>query len=127
MSREDAVRFELDYGESGLVPVVCQDAASREVLVLAFANRTAVEATRSSGYATFFSRSRQKLWVKGETSGNRLRVREIRVNCEMNSLLFLVEQEGKGACHAAKPDGAPRRSCYYRRLRADGGLEFLPD
>ena len=115
----------LDFGPDGrgLVPVVTQDARTREVLILAFANREAFEETRRSGYATYWSRSRNELWKKGLTSGDMLAVEEIRINCEQNSLLYLVTPQGKGACHARRADGSPHPSCYYRRIAADGTLE----
>jgi phosphoribosyl-AMP cyclohydrolase len=124
MAKEHTKDLLLDFGPdgSGLVPVVTQDSRTREVLILAFANREAFEETRRSGYATYWSRSRNELWKKGLTSGDMLRVDEIRVNCEQNSLLVLVTPQGKGACHAKRPDGSPYPSCYYRRLDPDGTL-----
>jgi len=125
MSKEHTRELLLDFGPDGrnLVPVVTQDARTREVLILAFVNREALEETRRSGYATFWSRSRNELWKKGLTSGDMLAVEEIRINCEQNSLVYLVTPKGKGACHAKRPDGFPHRSCYYRRIAADGTLE----
>jgi phosphoribosyl-AMP cyclohydrolase len=125
MSKEHTRDLLLDFGPDGrgLVPVVTQDARTREVLILAFANREAFEETRRSGLATYFSRSRNELWKKGLTSGDTLAVEEIRINCEQNSLLYLVTPQGKGACHARRADGSPYRSCYYRRIAADGSLE----
>jgi phosphoribosyl-AMP cyclohydrolase len=117
----------LDFGPDGnkLVPVITQDAFNGHVLILAYANKAAFEETIRSGYATFFSRSRNEIWKKGLTSGNLLKVNEIRINCEQNSLLYLVTQEGKGACHAAQPDGTPFESCYYRRIHPNGKLEII--
>ncbi len=125
MSKEHTRELLLDFGPDGakLLPVVTQDAATREVLILAFVNREAFDETRRSGYATFWSRSRNELWKKGLTSGDMLRVEEIRINCEQNSLVYLVTPQGKGACHAKQPDGTPYSSCYYRRIAADGALE----
>ncbi len=125
MAKEDTDQLLLDFGPDGqaLVPVVTQDARTKDVLILAFANREAFEETRRSGYATYWSRSRRELWKKGLTSGDLLRVEEIRINCEQNSLVYLVTPEGRGACHARRPDGSPYPSCYYRRIRADGKLE----
>jgi len=124
MSKEQTAELLLDFGPDGrtLLPVVTQDARTREVLILSFANREAFEETRRSGLATYWSRSRNELWKKGLTSGDLLRVEEIRVNCEQNSLLYLVTPQGKGACHARRADGLPHPSCYYRRLSADGTL-----
>ena len=125
MAKEHTTELLLDFGADGrtLLPVVTQDARTKDVLILAFANREAFEETRRSGYATYWSRSRNELWKKGLTSGDMLEVEEIRVNCEQNSLVYLVTPQGKGACHAKRADGLPYKSCYYRRLRPDGTLE----
>jgi phosphoribosyl-AMP cyclohydrolase len=127
MSREHTTELLIDFGPDGqkLLPVVTQDARTKEVLILAFVNREAFDETRRSGYATYWSRSRNELWKKGLTSGDLLRVEEIRVNCEQSSLLYLVTPEGRGACHARQPDGAPYKSCYYRRVKAAGTLELV--
>ena len=129
MSKEYDRQLNLDFGPEGnaLIPVVTQDASTKEVLILAFANREAFEETRKSGLATFFSRSRQELWKKGMTSGDTLKVEEIRINCEQNSLVYLVTPQGKGACHAKRADGSPHTSCYYRRLGTDNTLEFIEE
>ena len=111
--------------DKDLVPVITQDSNTKEVLILAFANKEAFEETRKSGYATYWSRSRNELWKKGLTSGDMLKVDEIRINCEQNSLVYMVTPQGKGACHAKKTDGNPYSSCYYRRITADGTLEFI--
>ena len=127
MSKENTTELLLDFGTDGktLVPVVTQDARTKDVLILAFANREAFDETRRSGFATYWSRSRNELWKKGLTSGDMLKVEEIRINCEQNSLVYLVAPQGKGACHAKQPDGAPYKSCYYRRILADGTLELV--
>ena len=109
---------------ASVLPVVVQDADSGEVLILAYANRLALQHTVDTGTATFWSTSRDELWVKGATSGDTLPVVEIRVNCEQNSLLYLVRPLGEGACHTKDSRGKARRSCYYRRLR-DGRLELV--
>ncbi len=118
MSKEYTDDLLLDFGAEGeiLVPVVTQDFHTREVLILAFANQAAFEETLKSGYATYYSRSRKEIWKKGLTSGDMLKIEEIRINCEQNSLLYLVTPMGKGACHAKKSDGQPYKSCYYRRI-----------
>jgi phosphoribosyl-AMP cyclohydrolase len=127
MSKEHTTDLLLDFGPDGrtLLPVVTQDARTKDVLILAFVNRAAFEETRRSGFATYWSRSRNELWKKGLTSGDMLAVEEIRINCEQNSLVYLVTPQGKGACHAKQPDGLPYKSCYYRRIRADGTLELV--
>jgi phosphoribosyl-AMP cyclohydrolase len=127
MDKEHTDELLLDFGVDGksLIPVVTQDYLTRDVLILAFVNRTAFKKTLRSGYATYFSRGRNEIWKKGQTSGDLLKVEEIRINCEQNSLLFLVTPEGKGACHAKKTDGTPHTTCYYRRITSEGKLEFL--
>ena len=127
MAKEHTKELLLDFGPDGkaLLPVVTQDARTKDVLILAFVNREAFDETRRSGFATYWSRSRNELWKKGLTSGDMLKVDEIRINCEQNSLVYLVTPEGKGACHAKRPDGSPYASCYYRRIRDDGTLELV--
>lgn len=97
------------YDERGLVPAVVQDAASGEVLMVAWMNEEALRRTQQAGEAHFWSRSRGMLWHKGETSGNRLRVQEIWIDCDGDTLLLKVHPAGP-ACHT----GA--RSCFFRRL-----------
>ena len=101
----------LVYDASGLVPVVAQDRVTGEIRMLAYANATAVARTRETGFATFFSRSRQALWEKGETSGNRMAVSEILVDCDADALVYLVDPAGP-TCHT----GA--RSCFPAALSA---------
>lgn len=102
-----------------LMPVAVQDVDSGEVLIIAYVNETALQYTLQHGVAAFWSTSRDKLWVKGETSGDTLQLVEVRVNCEQNSLLYLVRPLGEGACHTKGADGKSRPSCYYRRVRDD--------
>ena len=101
--------IELKFDEQGLVPAVVQDSNTREVLMVAWMNSEAVEKTRQTGQAHFWSRSRKKLWRKGETSGNVLSVQEIRLDCDADTLLLLVNPAGP-ACHTGE------RSCFYRAL-----------
>ncbi len=126
MSKEYTNELLLDFGEdeNKLIPVVTQDYNTKQVLILAFANKQAFDETRESGYATYWSRSRQELWKKGMTSGDMLKIEEIRINCEQNSLLYMVTPMGKGACHAKKEDGNPYASCYYRKINSDNTLEI---
>ena len=121
MSKEYTDELLLNFGEDGntLVPIVTQDYATKEVLILAFANKQAFEETVRSGYATYWSRSRSELWKKGMTSGDMLKIEEIRINCEQNSLLYLVTPQGKGACHAKREDGNPHTSCFYRKIEGN--------
>ncbi len=106
-----------------VVPVIVQDAATKDVLILAYANEKALRHTLESGLATFWSTSRHELWIKGKTSGDELEIVEVRVNCEQNSLLYLVTMKGAGSCHVKDKAGRTRFGCYYRRL-VNGGLEF---
>ena len=127
MSKEYTTELSIDFGDDGqkLLPVVTQDITNKEVLILAFVNKEAFDETRRSGYATYWSRSRNELWKKGLTSGDMLKIEEIRINCEQNSLLYLVTPQGKGACHAKKENGLPYSSCYYRKINIDNSLEIV--
>lgn len=119
----DKVKSAAQAGEA-VLPVAVQDVDTREVLMVAYANRAALEYTLNQGVAAFWSTSRNELWIKGATSGDTLEIVEVRVNCEQNSLLYLVRPLGEGACHTKGADGRSRRSCYYRRIR-DSQLEFV--
>ncbi len=138
MAEVDAERLEegnellIDFDKLGqvaqcgeaIVPVAVQDVDSQEVLFVAYVNETALRYALEHGVATFWSTSRDELWVKGATSGDTLQLVDVRVNCEQNSLLYLVRLLGQGACHTKGADGTSRHSCYYRRIR-DGKLEFV--
>ncbi|MCY3782805.1 MAG: phosphoribosyl-AMP cyclohydrolase [Chloroflexi bacterium] len=115
-----ALDFERFFSASGqgVLPVVAQDVDSHDVLVLAHVNKAALDHTLREGVAAFWSLSRDRLWVKGETSGNQLDIVDVRVNCEQNSLLYLVRLRKGGVCHTLE-DGAARHSCYYRRIVGD--------
>lgn len=112
----DAIHF----GSDGLIPIVAQDAASGELLMVAWANADAVKATVAEGRAVYWSRSRAKLWRKGEESGNVQRLVELRMDCDADVLCYRVEQVGDIACHTG------RRSCFYRRLEGDSWLTVEP-
>ena len=101
------------YDAAGLVPAIVQDVADGTVLMLGYMNREALRRTLSTGRTWFWSRSRQEFWCKGETSGDRQWVRDVRYDCDADALLVAVEQEGAGACHTGN------RSCFYRSF-ADG-------
>jgi len=100
------------FDDHGLVPAIAQDAQNREVLMLAYMNAESLRLTLETGLATYWSRSRQQLWKKGETSGNVQKVREIFYDCDNDTLLLLVDQTGP-ACHTGN------RSCFFRRLNKD--------
>ncbi len=102
----------MDYSKlNGLIPAVIQDADTSEVLMVGFMNDDALAHTRRTGFATFFSRSRNKLWMKGETSGNRLQVTELLVDCDDDTVLVKVKRLGDGnVCHTGE------RTCFFRTL-----------
>ena len=102
----------MDYSKlGGLIPAVIQDSENAEVLMVGFMNEAALELTRSTGFATFFSRTRNTLWMKGETSGNKLEVTEILVDCDDDTVLVKVIREGDGnVCHTGE------RTCFFRKL-----------
>ena len=99
---------------NGLIPVIVQDAATGRVLMLGYMNREAYRSTIDSGNVTFWSRSRQALWVKGETSGHFLRLKDLQIDCDMDCLLALVESTGPGVCHEGY------ESCFFRTLKDHG-------
>lgn len=108
----------LDFAKmGGLVPVVTQDAHTGEVLMVAFLDPEAWELSLATGYAHYYSRTRQRIWKKGETSGHVQRIVEVRIDCDNDAVLFVVEQEGGTACHTG------RRSCFYRALTPEGLTE----
>jgi phosphoribosyl-AMP cyclohydrolase len=120
MDQETAV--ELDFGADGLVPAIAQDAETNQILMLAYASEQAIEKTRETGRAHYYSRSRDELWEKGATSGHTQPVEEIRVDCDGDALLYRVRQDG-GACHTG------HESCFYRTIDGDviGERVFDPD
>jgi phosphoribosyl-AMP cyclohydrolase len=107
----DAIAWNAD----GLVPAVAQDAATGEVLMLAWMSRESLARTLATGEAVYWSRSRRQLWRKGETSGHLQRIVEIRLDCDADAILLRVEQAGGIACHTG------RRRCFFNRLEMDGG------
>ena len=106
---------ELDFSKSedGLIPAIAQDYETGDVLMLAYINEESWKLTLETGKATYWTRSRQKLWVKGESSGNVQLVKEILVDCDMDTVVFRVEQVGDAACHKGY------RSCFFRKVEGD--------
>jgi len=101
----------LDFKKGrGLIPVVVQDVQSKEVLMLAYANEEALEKTLSTGYAHYWSRSRKRLWMKGETSGNTQKIKEVLTDCDYDTLLYVVEQKGP-ACHTGE------YACFHNKIK----------
>lgn len=107
--------MQLDFKKlDGLIPAVIQDHQSGRVLMVGFMNEEAFQKTVETGFATFFSRSRNKLWLKGESSGHRLVVKEISTDCDLDTVLVKVEAQGPGVCHEGY------ESCFFRRLENGG-------
>ncbi len=106
--------IKINFNKSdGLVPVIAQDSISKEILMLAYANEEAINLTLSTGYAHYYSRSRNKIWKKGESSGHTQKIDEIRIDCDEDSLIYKIRQKG-GACHTGY------YSCFYRSLDKKG-------
>ena len=111
---------EVKWDAQGLVPVIAQDAQSGEVLMFAWMNREALERTAQKGEAVYWSRSRRKLWHKGEESGHTQKVREMRIDCDNDVILLKIEQTGGIACHTG------RRSCFYQRYERGHWISVEP-
>ena len=105
--------MEIKFNEKGLVPVVAQDYKTGEIRMLAYANEEAIRKTLETGYAHYYSRSRQKIWKKGETSGELQRVKEIRIDCDGDAIIYVIEQEKNRSCHTGE------RNCFYRNLKGE--------
>lgn len=114
---------EIAFDDEGLVPVIAQSVSDGEILMLAYANEEALERTRDTGEAHYFSRSRDEIWHKGATSGHTQLVDEIRVDCDADTVLYRVTQQGPGACHTG------HRSCFYRTITGESISDptFDPD
>jgi phosphoribosyl-AMP cyclohydrolase len=110
---------ELAWDENGLIPAIAQDAQTGDVLMFAWMNREALARTAETGEAVYFSRSRGKLWHKGEESGHTQKIREIRIDCDNDVVLLKIEQVGGIACHTG------RRSCFFQKYFADGRWEAV--
>lgn len=121
---EEGRTFTLDWtklkkvaeGNPDVVPVAVQDKDSGELILVAYANEQALQHAIKTGNATFWSTSRHELWEKGASSGETFELLEVRVNCEQNSLLYIVRPRRGGICHTKNQDGNPRSGCYYRKL-----------
>jgi phosphoribosyl-AMP cyclohydrolase len=114
--------MDLDFEkDDGLIPAIVQDHLNGEVLMLGFMNREALAKTQQTGFVTFYSRSRKKLWTKGESSGQRLLLRELRIDCDQDALLVRAELDGGAVCHEGY------RSCFFRRLEMDGAAPVVAE
>lgn len=114
MQQGDTMIPELKYDEKGLIPAIIQDAVNGDVLMMAYMNRESLRMTVETGFTHFWSRSRQKYWKKGETSGHVQEVKEIAFDCDADTLLVKVIQHGAGACHTGN------RTCFYRTIMQGG-------
>jgi phosphoribosyl-AMP cyclohydrolase len=122
LSVDDDLFEAVDFAKGGgLVPAVIQDAEDGSVLTVAYMDAEALRRTLTTGRSWFYSRSRGEYWQKGETSGDRQYVREVRVDCDGDALLVRVDQHGRGACHTGE------RSCFYRALGTGPGVPRPPD
>ena len=130
---EEGTRLTLDFDKlakasaaaSGILPVAVQNADTREIVLVAYVNEAALRHSIATRTATFWSTSRNELWIKGATSGETFDLLEVRVNCEQNSLVYIVRPRRGGICHTKNRQGEPR-NCYYRRLNFETGeLEFI--
>ena len=128
---EEGLKLSLDFSKlekvarcgQPVIPAVVQDVESKEVLIVAYVNQQALDYALKNRVATMWSTSRNELWIKGATSGDYLDLVETRINCEQNSVLYLVKVRGKGSCHTKDENGQPRFGCYYRRISEDLSLE----
>lgn len=110
----------LDFNKGGgLIPAIAQDIKTGKVLMLAYMNEEALKTTLEEGRACYWSRSRQELWRKGATSGDVQTVKEVLVDCDLDTILLLVDQQGAGACHTKK------WSCFFRRINKEGALDEI--
>jgi phosphoribosyl-AMP cyclohydrolase len=114
---ETGLKLQPKFGHDGLISCITADADSGEVLMFSFMNAEALRMTIETGKATYYSRSRKKLWIKGEESGNVFDIREIKVDCDQDVILITVDSRAGAACHRGF------RSCFYRKVNSDGTLE----
>lgn len=112
------VNLDFEKSPTGLIPAIAQDYQSGAVLMLAYINEAAWKKTLETGTAHYWSRSREELWLKGESSGNVQIIKEIRVDCDADCIIYMVDQKGGAACHKGYP------TCFYRKVK-NGGLEIV--
>ena len=126
---EEGTELQLDFSKIAgavaqspdIIPVAVQNADTKKVILVAYTNREAFERSIRTRVPTFWSTSRNELWIKGEASGNTFELVEVRVNCEQNSLVYVVRPKSEGICHTTNSEGRAR-DCYYRRLDLESGL-----
>ncbi|GAB6089018.1 phosphoribosyl-AMP cyclohydrolase [Spirochaeta dissipatitropha] len=124
---EEGLKPQLQFNKrGGLLPVIVQDVSDGRILMLGYANHEAFEYSLRERRACFFSTSRNRLWVKGETSGDYLSIEKILVDCDQDAIVYCVSRVGEGACHTRGANGKARVSCFYREVISDGSsLAFL--
>ncbi len=115
----DEIVAKVKFNDAGLVPAIAQDVENNEVLMMAWMNAESLKLTLQTKFCTYWSRSRQELWRKGDTSGDIQIVEDVLVDCDQDTILLLVQQRGKGACHTRK------WSCFFRRLTPEGDLKEI--
>ncbi len=134
--KEESLNLDIDFTKlkkiactnEDVIPAIAQCADTGEILIVGYANELALKTALKEKMATFWSTSRNELWIKGKTSGDYLEIVDILVNCEQNSIVYKVKLKGKGSCHTKLADGTPRYGCYYRKIVEKDGkltLEFL--
>ena len=119
MNIDETSVFQPKFDGNGLIPVIAQDRSTNEILMLAYMNEESLKLTRETGEAVYWSRSRNKLWKKGESSGHIQKVHQILVDCDQDALILKIEQIGNAACHTG------RKSCFYRSLNDSPDSELI--
>lgn len=120
-ARDETSTLDLKLDSSGLIAAIAQDYQTKDILMLAWMNREAFDKTLETGQAHYWSRSRGALWHKGATSGAFQSVKEVRIDCDQDAVILVIEQNGEGACHTG------RESCFYRKVEKDGALTFISE
>lgn len=116
---DTTIEFQPKFDENGLIAAIAQDAVTKDILMMAWMNAEALTKTIESGEAHYWSRSRQELWHKGATSGATQKVLEMRIDCDQDALILIIDQAGTGACHTG------RSSCFYRKITGKKALSFI--
>ncbi len=124
-SIEETLELNIQFDKkTNLVPAIAQDYRTKEIYMQGYVNQLALDEAVKTGYATFWSRKRKELWTKGKTSGDLLKIIEIRIDCDQDSIIYLIKSLGHGTCHTKNAEGKTRKSCFYRRI-VNGKLEFI--
>ncbi len=116
---DETTDLQLKFDSNGLITAIAQDFETKEILMLAFMNEQSFKKSLETGEAHYWSRSRSELWHKGATSGSTQIIREIRIDCDQDAVILLIDQQGDGACHTG------RSNCFYRQINKDGTLSFI--